>query len=171
MSRTWATRTLVILLVLAQVAVTAVRAWLGVYLSTQINLRLLDSLFGQLLRLPLAWFEKRHIGDIVSRFRSVDAIQRTLTLTFVETVIDGAMVLLTLAVMFWYSAQLTLIVTSYVVLSVLTLNVGTGSGLQFYFLVAATVAVLILLPLFCGGSGGRAATGRSSPHWRGRQVL
>ena len=33
-----------------------------------------------LLRLPLAWFEKRHIGDIVSRFRSVDAIQRTLTL-------------------------------------------------------------------------------------------
>ncbi|HTT12312.1 MAG TPA: peptidase domain-containing ABC transporter [Burkholderiaceae bacterium] len=98
------------LLVLMQVTVTAVRAWLGVYLSTQINLRLLDSLFGQLLRLPLAWFEKRHIGDIVSRFRSVDAIQRTLTLTFVETAIDGAMVLLTLAVMIWYSATLTLVV-------------------------------------------------------------
>jgi ATP-binding cassette subfamily B protein RaxB len=98
------------LLVLMQVTVTAVRAWLGVYLSAQINLRLLDALFGQLLRLPLAWFEKRHIGDIVSRFRSVDAIQRTLTLTFVETVIDGAMVLLTLAVMFWYSATLTAIV-------------------------------------------------------------
>jgi len=98
------------LLVLMQIAVTAVRAWLGVYLSTQINLRLLDSLFGQLLRLPLAWFEKRHIGDIVSRFRSVDAIQRTLTLTFVETAIDGAMVLLTLAVMFWYSPALTAIV-------------------------------------------------------------
>jgi ATP-binding cassette subfamily B protein RaxB len=98
------------LLVLMQVTVTAVRAWLGVYLSTQINVRLLDSLFGQLLRLPLAWFEKRHIGDIVSRFRSVDAIQRTLTLTFVETVIDGAMVLLTLVVMFWYSAALTAIV-------------------------------------------------------------
>src|SRR5262245_14774640 len=98
------------LLVLMHVAVTAVRAWLGVYLSTQINVRLLDSLFGQLLRLPLAWFEKRHIGDIVSRFRSVDAIQRTLTLTFVETVVDGAMVLLTLAVMFWYSAALTGIV-------------------------------------------------------------
>ena len=98
------------LLVFMQVTVTAVRAWLGVYLSTQINLRLLDSLFGQLLRLPLAWFEKRHIGDIVSRFRSVDAIQRTLTLTFVETAIDGAMVLLTLAVMLWYSAALTAIV-------------------------------------------------------------
>ncbi|HEU0199394.1 MAG TPA: peptidase domain-containing ABC transporter, partial [Burkholderiaceae bacterium] len=98
------------LLVLMQVTVTAVRAWLGIYLSTYLNLRLLDSLFGLLLRLPLAWFEKRHIGDIVSRFRSVDAIQRTLSLTFLETFIDGAMVLLTLAVMFWYSATLTLVV-------------------------------------------------------------
>ena len=41
-------------------------------------------------------------------------------------------------------AQLTLILTSYVVLTVLTWNVGTASGLQFYFLVAATVAVLVL---------------------------
>jgi ATP-binding cassette subfamily B protein RaxB len=98
------------LLVLMQVAVTAVRAWLGVYLSTHLNIRLLDSLFGQLLRLPLAWLEKRHIGDIVSRFRSVDAIQRTLTLAFVETLVDGVMVLITLAVMFWYSVELTSVV-------------------------------------------------------------
>jgi ATP-binding cassette subfamily B protein RaxB len=95
------------LLVLLQVAVTGVRAWLGVYLSTHMNLRLLDGLFGQLLRLPLAWFEKRHIGDIVSRFRSVDAIQRTLTTAFLETMVDGVMVLLILAVMAWYSWPLT----------------------------------------------------------------
>ena len=98
------------LLVMMQVATTAVRAWLGVYLSTHLNLRLLDTLFGLLLRLPLSWFEKRHIGDIFSRFKSVDAIQRTLTLAFVETLIDGVMVLLTLAVMFWYSGPLTAIV-------------------------------------------------------------
>lgn len=104
------------LLALMQVATTAVRAWLGVYLSTQVNLRLLDSLFAQLLRLPLAWFEKRHIGDIVSRFRSVDAVQRTLSLTFLETLVDGLMVVLTLAVMFWYSPPLTLVVLAAAVL-------------------------------------------------------
>ncbi len=98
------------LLVLMTVTVTSVRGWLGVYLSTTLNIRLLDALFARLLRLPLAWFEKRHIGDIVSRFRSVDAIQRTLTLTFLETLVDGVMVLLTLAVMFWYSALLATIV-------------------------------------------------------------
>lgn len=97
-------------LVLIQVAVTAVRAWVGVYLSTQFNLRLLTALFNHLLRLPLAWFEKRHIGDIVSKFRSVDAIQKTLTTNFVETFIDGVMVLVTLAVMIFYSLKLTLVV-------------------------------------------------------------
>ncbi|MGH6623066.1 MAG: peptidase domain-containing ABC transporter [Burkholderiaceae bacterium] len=90
--------------------IVALRSWLGVYISTRLNLQLLDTLFARLLRLPLAWFEKRHIGDIVSRFRSVDAIQRTLTLTFLETVMDGVMVLVTLAVMLWYSVTLTIIV-------------------------------------------------------------
>ena len=41
-------------------------------------------------------------------------------------------------------APLTLIVTSYVSLSVVTWNIGTGAGLEFYFLVAATVAVLVM---------------------------
>jgi ATP-binding cassette subfamily B protein RaxB len=97
-------------LVVITVAVTAVRAWVGVYLSTNINLKLLTTLFTHMLRLPLAWFEKRNIGDIVSKFRSVDAIQRTLTTTFVETAVDGIMVIMTLVVMTYYSATLTIVV-------------------------------------------------------------
>lgn len=97
-------------LVVITVAVTAVRAWVSVYLSTNLNLRLLTTLFSHLVRLPLPWFEKRNIGDIVSKFRSVDAVQRTLTTTFVETVVDGLMVVLTLVVMAWYSPTLTAVV-------------------------------------------------------------
>ena len=103
-------------LVAIQACVSALRAWVGVYLSTQINMGMLADLFAQLIRLPLAWFEKRNIGDILSRFRSIDAIQRTLTTTFVETVVDGLMVILTLAVMFFYSAVLTAVVLAAAVL-------------------------------------------------------
>jgi ATP-binding cassette subfamily B protein RaxB len=99
-------------LVIIQVAVISVRAWVGVYLSTNINLKLLTNLFNHMLRLPLGWFEKRNIGDIVSKFRSVDAIQRTLTTTFVETAIDGLMVVLTIIVMGYYSLTLTTVVVS-----------------------------------------------------------
>ncbi len=99
-------------LVIIQVLVTGVRAWVGVYLSTHFNMRLLTALFNHLLKLPLSWFEKRHIGDIVSKFRSVDVIQKTLSTTFVETFIDGVMVILTIGVMAFYSAKLTIIVVS-----------------------------------------------------------
>ena len=99
-------------LVLIQVVVSGVRAWIGVYLSTRFNLRLLTALFNHLLKLPLGWFEKRNIGDIVSKFRSVDVIQKTLSTTFVETFIDGVMVLITLAVMAFYSLKLTMVVLS-----------------------------------------------------------
>jgi ATP-binding cassette subfamily B protein RaxB len=99
-------------LVVVQSIVTGLRAWVGVYLSTQINMAMLADLFAQLIRLPLAWFEKRNIGDIISRFRSIDAIQRTLTTTFVEAVIDGLMVVLTLGVMFFYSVTLTSVVVA-----------------------------------------------------------
>jgi len=97
-------------LVVIQVAVTAVRAWVGVYLSTNINLRLLTELFNHMLRLPMGWFEKRNIGDIVSKFRSVDAVQKTLSTTFLETAVDGVMVVLTVLVMTYYSATLTAVV-------------------------------------------------------------
>jgi len=103
-------------LVVIQVAVAAVRAWVGVYLSTNINLKLLTNLFNHMLRLPLAWFEKRNIGDIVSKFRSVDAIQRTLSTTFVESVVDGVMVVLTVIVMAYYSVMLTGVVVGAAIL-------------------------------------------------------
>jgi ATP-binding cassette subfamily B protein RaxB len=103
-------------LVVMQAAVTALRAWVGIYLSTQINMGMLADLFAQLIRLPLSWFEKRNIGDIISRFRSIDAIQRTLTTTFLEAVVDGLMVVLTLGVMFFYSVTLTSVVLAAAVL-------------------------------------------------------
>jgi len=106
-------------LIVITVAVTAVRAWVSVYLSTNVNLRLLSTLFSHMVRLPLSWFEKRNIGDIVSKFRSVDAIQRTLTTTFVETVVDGIMIVLTLLVMAWYSVTLTAIVVGATLLYVI----------------------------------------------------
>src|SRR5690606_3080918 len=67
------------------------------------------NVFRHLLRLPLGYFEKRHLGDILSRFRSVDVIQRTFTGPFVEAFVDGLTAFVILAVMLRYSAPLTAI--------------------------------------------------------------
>ena len=76
-------------------------------LSATLNLQWLSNVFAHLMRLPVEWFEKRHIGDIWSRFSAVHQIQKTLTTSFIEAVLDGLLVVLTLAMMFFYSGALT----------------------------------------------------------------
>jgi ATP-binding cassette, subfamily B, bacterial CvaB/MchF/RaxB len=95
------------LLVLFQVATAAARGWAVLWLSASLNLQWLANVFAHLLRLPLAWFEKRHAGDVWSRFNAVQQIQRTLTTHFIEAVLDGLLVVLTLAMMLFYSPGLT----------------------------------------------------------------
>ena len=48
------------------------------------------SLFRYLLLLPLSFFERRHTGDIASRFLSIDRIQQTLNTASISPVVDGA---------------------------------------------------------------------------------
>jgi ATP-binding cassette subfamily B protein RaxB len=96
-----------LLLTIVQVILTAVRSWVVLYLSTTLNLQWLANVFSHLLRLPVSYFEKRHLGDVVSRFGAVNTIQRTLTSSFVEALIDGVMAIATLAMMFVYSAMLS----------------------------------------------------------------
>ncbi len=95
------------LLVLIQVVTAAGRAWAVLVLSATLNLQWLMNVFAHVLRLPVAWFEKRQVGDIWSRFSSVQQIQKALTTSFAEAVLDGVMVLLTLAMMALYSLRLT----------------------------------------------------------------
>ena len=95
------------LLVLLQVAVGALRSWAVLVLSASLNVQWLTQVFGHLLRLPLAWFEKRHIGDVFSRFGSVQQIQRVLSTRFAEAMLDGVMVIITLGMMWIYSPRLS----------------------------------------------------------------
>jgi ATP-binding cassette, subfamily B, bacterial CvaB/MchF/RaxB len=97
------------LLVLLQVTAAALRSWAVLHLSATLNLQWLGNVFAHLMRLPVAWFEKRHAGDVWSRFAAVQTMQKTLTTHFVEALLDGLLVVATLAVMAFYSLTLTAI--------------------------------------------------------------
>ena len=105
-----------LLLVLLQTAIGAVRSWVTTVLSTSLNLQWLGNAFSHLLKLPLPYFEKRHTGDIVSRFESIQRMQTSLTTQFVEGIIDGVLVLGTLAMMLLYSPTLAAVACVAVVL-------------------------------------------------------
>jgi ATP-binding cassette subfamily B protein RaxB len=97
------------LLVLLQVTAAALRSWAVLHLSATLNLQWLGNVFAHLMRLPVAWFEKRHAGDVWSRFAAVQTMQKTLTTHFVEALLDGLLVVATLAMMAFYSLTLTAI--------------------------------------------------------------
>ena len=95
------------LLVLLQAAIGALRGWLVASLSVHFDFQWLGNVFAHLLRLPLDYFEKRHVGAITSYFTSINTIQETLTIAFVQAVVDGLLVVGTLMVMLLYSPALT----------------------------------------------------------------
>lgn len=95
--------------VLLQVGIGALRGWTVIYVSNQLGMQWLANMGSHLLRLPLAFFEKRHLGDITSRMGSIQTIQRTLTTSFVEAIIDGLMAILTLTMMLLYAWKLVLV--------------------------------------------------------------
>lgn len=99
-----------LLAALIHVLITAIRSWVVMVLGTTLNLQLMGKLFQRMLRLPMSFFDKRHLGDVVSRFESLNVIQRTLTTSFIEAIVDGFMAGITLAMMIVYSWKLAFIV-------------------------------------------------------------
>lgn len=88
----------------------AVRGWFLMYLGTSLNVQWKDNVLGHLLSLPLEFFEKRHVGDVMSRFSSVEAIQRMITSSFIESILDGLFSVVIVAVLLIYQPLLGSIV-------------------------------------------------------------
>lgn len=94
------------------------RAWAISWFGATLNAQWVINLFEHLLRVPLDYFQRRHVGDIVARFYSIRQIQTKLTAGFVEAVLDGVMSLGALGIMLTYSPTLGGIVAAALVLYV-----------------------------------------------------
>jgi len=98
------------LLVLINVGTAWLRSQVILFLGCALSFQMSANLFHHLVRLPLDWFEKRHIGDIVSRYRATEPIQKLVTQGLIGAVVDGAMAVLTLVMILVYSPALSLVV-------------------------------------------------------------
>jgi ATP-binding cassette subfamily B protein RaxB len=98
------------LLLLLQSTVSALRGWMLMGLNASLRIQSQANLFSHLVSLPCAFFETRHLGDIMSRFGSQEAILQAITSEMVESLLDGLMTLVTLAIMVLFAPGLTAIV-------------------------------------------------------------
>ena len=88
----------------------ALRSWVVLTLGESLSYQLGGNVVRHLLRLPLAYFEKRHVGDLLSRIGSIQPIQQLLAQGLVNVLIDSVLALTTLIVMAIISPTLTMIV-------------------------------------------------------------
>jgi ATP-binding cassette subfamily B protein RaxB len=94
------------LLLLIRVAVTTMRGWMLIAISTSLKVTGRANLFSHLVNLPASYFETRHLGDVMSRFGSQETILAAITTDAVEILLDGLMSLVTLTMMFVYAPAL-----------------------------------------------------------------
>ena len=100
----------------------ALREWVVLTLGQSLSFQLGGNVVRHLVRLPLAYFERRHVGDLLSRIGSIQPIQELLAKGLVNALIDSALLATTLAVMALISPGLTAIVVGSALLYLLVVQ-------------------------------------------------
>ncbi|MEJ1969589.1 MAG: peptidase domain-containing ABC transporter [Rhizomicrobium sp.] len=95
---------------LFQVFIGAARSWALSWVEATINTQWLVNVFHHVLQLPMPFFQRRPVGDIISRFGSISIIQSALSTKFIEALLDGLTAIGTITMLFLYSFPLALIV-------------------------------------------------------------
>lgn len=101
--------------ILLRATVSTSRAWISLIMGTLVNIQWQSGLFSHLLRLPLSYFERRKLGDILSRFGSLNTLRTTFTTSMVGAIMDGIMVCGLLIMMLLYGKSLTWVVLGFTV--------------------------------------------------------
>ncbi|EPL5022198.1 peptidase domain-containing ABC transporter, partial [Acinetobacter baumannii] len=97
------------MLMIFNIIITTTQTLIGMFVSSTLNVQWKSNVLNHLVNIPNEYFFKRHLGDIISRFNSIDPIQSTLTSTFIITLLNACLAIFTLCLMFYFSAQLALI--------------------------------------------------------------
>jgi ATP-binding cassette subfamily B protein RaxB len=97
-------------LIVLQAVIETLRGWLLQLLGQQLSFQMVGNVVRHLIRLPSDWFEKRAIGDVISRVTSATAIQDILTKGVIAAIIDGLMALAAIFILFAYSSSLAFVV-------------------------------------------------------------
>ena len=92
------------------IVLSGLRSYVFSHTTSKIDVELGARLFRHILALPLSYFESRRVGDTIARVRELENIRNFLTGQALTSLLDLLFTVVFLAVMFYYSAWLTLIV-------------------------------------------------------------
>jgi subfamily B ATP-binding cassette protein HlyB/CyaB len=121
----WVVGTALAIFVVFSAVMTWMRQYLVLHTGNRVDAVLGQTVFRHLLRLPMPYFEHRQTGVLVARLHGVEQIREFVSGAAVTLLLDCPFLFVFLAVMFWYSWQLTLIALA-VLLGVAALSLAVS---------------------------------------------
>ena len=101
------------------------RLFIFTHTARRLDLSLSAQLFRHLMRLPLAYFESRRVGDTVARVQELENIRQFLTGTAMTVILDSIFAVVYLALMFYYNVKLTAVALAVIPLFAILTVVAT----------------------------------------------
>jgi subfamily B ATP-binding cassette protein HlyB/CyaB len=108
-----------VLAILFSASFTWIRQYLVIHTGNRIDAVLGHRVFAHLVKLPMPYFANRPTGTLVARIQGVETIREFVSGAAISLLLDVPFMIVLLAVMFWYSWQLSLIAVG--LLALLTL--------------------------------------------------
>ena len=102
-----------LIVALFQTATIALRYYLMVHTTRRIDLEMVVGFYRHMLSLPLRYFEERKVGDILKRFSENEKVREMLTGRALGVLLDCLMIIVYLALMFYYNAKLTFVALAF----------------------------------------------------------
>lgn len=96
----------VVALLFMRMLLTWLRDWIITAAKYSIGLSWSEGFLGKLISLPVTYFGKRQLGDVVSRLQSLNQIQEAFTARMINAILDAVVTVALLVVMSSYSVAL-----------------------------------------------------------------
>ena len=111
------------LIMFTGVMLDGLRRRIGLFTGMNLAVDSSMSIMSHLLKLPVSFIDRRHPGDLMSKLESLTPIRQALTEQLIESIVHCAVLVTTLAIMFFYSGWLTAVSVGGLTLSVLLIAV------------------------------------------------
>ena len=95
-----------VLLFLGRTSIQLIRSWLLLHIGTRINIAIISDFFIKLMKLPMAFFDVKMMGDMMQRIHDHGRIRKLLTITTLNIFFSFIQLIIFVPFLIWYNVQL-----------------------------------------------------------------
>jgi ATP-binding cassette subfamily B protein len=96
-------------LFLGSTALEALRAWMLLYMNTRINISIISDFLFKIMKLPISFFDRKTIGDLLQRVNDHNRVEQFLTSTTINTLFSMVNLLTFLVILSIYNILIAVI--------------------------------------------------------------